>query len=58
MNSFYHLFNLLSPDSNTKGKQFEKITKWFLENAPKWQAKIEKVCFGTITQQGGAKTEV
>jgi predicted helicase len=43
MSSIYHLLNQLSPDSNTKGKQFEKITQWFLQNEPKWQAKIEKV---------------
>ena len=33
MNSFLILFNSLSPDSNIKGKQFEIIAKWFLENA-------------------------
>ena len=43
MSSFNHLFNSLSADSNKKGEQFERITKWFLENDPEWQAKIEKV---------------
>jgi predicted helicase len=43
MISIHHLLTQLSPDSNIKGKQFEKITQWFLENEPEWQAKIEKV---------------
>ncbi len=43
MPTIHHLLSQLSPDSNTKGKQFEKITQWFLENEPEWQAKIEKV---------------
>ncbi|MCX7066707.1 MAG: Helicase associated domain protein [Methylococcales bacterium] len=43
MSSFQTLLNSLSPDSNTKGKQFEKITKWFLENDPVWKAQIDKV---------------
>ncbi len=43
MSSFNHLFNSLSADSNKKGEQFERITKWFLENDPEWKAKIEKV---------------
>lgn len=43
MNSFLALFNSLSADSNLKGKQFEKITKWFLENDPEWQAQISQV---------------
>ena len=43
MPSIHHLLNQLSTDSNTKGKQFEKITQWFLQNEPEWQAKIEKV---------------
>ncbi|MDD1608261.1 MAG: hypothetical protein LUQ18_07165, partial [Methylococcaceae bacterium] len=43
MPSIHHLLKQLSPDSNTKGKQFEKITQWFLQNEPEWQAKIEKV---------------
>ena len=43
MSSFQTLLDSLSPDSNTKGKQFEKITKWFLQNEPEWQVKIEKV---------------
>ncbi|MEI6707437.1 MAG: hypothetical protein WCK96_09925 [Methylococcales bacterium] len=39
LSSFHHLLKQLSPDSNTKGKQFEKITQWFLQNEPEWQAK-------------------
>jgi predicted helicase len=45
MPSIHHLLKQLSPDSNTKGKQFEKITQWFLQNEPEWQAKIEKVYY-------------
>ena len=43
IDTIHHLLKQLSPDSNTKGKQFEKITQWFLQNEPEWQAKIEKV---------------
>jgi len=43
MNSFHNLFNSLSTDTHKKGGQFEKITQWFLENDPEWQAKIDKV---------------
>lgn len=43
MSTIHHLLKQLSPDSNTKGKQFEKITQWFLQNEPEWQAKIETV---------------
>lgn len=43
MPTIHHLLAQLSPDPNTKGKQFEKITQWFLQNEPEWQAKIEKV---------------
>ncbi|MFA5923171.1 MAG: DEAD/DEAH box helicase family protein [Methylococcaceae bacterium] len=43
MSSFQDLFNSLSTDSNKKGEQFERITKWFLENDPEWQSKIDKV---------------
>lgn len=43
MNSFCNLFNSLSTDTHKKGGQFEKITQWFLENDPEWQAKIDKV---------------
>jgi predicted helicase len=43
MSSFHHLFNSLSADSNKKGEQFERITKWFLENDPEWSSKIDRV---------------
>jgi len=43
MNSFSLLFNSLSLDSNIKGKQFEVIAKWFLENDSVQQAQISKV---------------
>jgi predicted helicase len=43
MSSFHNLFNSLSNDSNKKGEQFERITKWFLENDPEWKSKIDKV---------------
>ncbi|MFI3218494.1 MAG: DEAD/DEAH box helicase family protein, partial [Methylococcales bacterium] len=43
MSSFQTLLDSLSTDSNIKGKQFEKITQWFLQNEPEWQVKIEKV---------------
>jgi hypothetical protein len=37
MPTIHHLLKQLSPDSNTKGKQFEKITQWFLQNEPEWK---------------------
>ena len=30
--SFHNLFNSLSTDTNKKGEQLKRITKWFLEN--------------------------
>jgi len=43
MSSFQTLLNSLALDSNIKGKQFEIIAKWFLENDPEWQAKVSQV---------------
>jgi len=43
MNFFLTLLNSLSSDSNLKGKQFEIIAKWFLENDPEWQAQLSQV---------------
>lgn len=43
MTSFLTLFNSLSPDSHIKGKQFEIIAKWFLENDSVQQAQISQV---------------
>ena len=28
---------------NTKGSQFEKFCKWFLENDPVWKSRVDKV---------------
>jgi predicted helicase len=43
VSSIHNLLNFLSPDSNLKGKQFEVIAQWFLENAPEWQAQVSQV---------------
>jgi predicted helicase len=43
MSSIHTLLNSLYPDSNLKGKQFERICLWFLQNDPEWQAQISKV---------------
>ena len=44
MSSFQALLNSFAHYSEKKkGDQFEKITKWFLENDPAWKPKIDKV---------------
>ncbi len=43
MDSFQTLLSSLSPDSSVRGKQFEKIVKWYFENEPLWKLKVSKV---------------
>lgn len=43
MASLSALLAQLSPDNKTKGDQFEKLVKWFLENDPEYKALLKKV---------------
>ena len=43
MNKFNALIETFSDDSGIKGSQFEKLSKWYFENDPKFKSKIKKV---------------
>ena len=43
MPSVLELFNSLSPDEHRRGRQFERICKWFLENDPEYKREIKRV---------------
>jgi predicted helicase len=43
ISDFRTLLSTLSPDALTRGKQFERVTKWWLENDPIHSRQIEKV---------------
>ncbi len=43
ISDFRTLLSKLSPDALTRGKQFERVTKWWLENDPIHSRQIEKV---------------
>ncbi len=43
ISDFRALLNTLSPDALTRGKQFERVVKWWLENDPRQARQIEKV---------------
>ncbi len=43
ISDFRTLLSALSPDALTRGKQFERVTKWWLENDPIHSRQIEKV---------------
>jgi hypothetical protein len=36
ISDFRTLLSTLSPDARTRGKQFERVTKWWLEAIPEW----------------------
>jgi len=38
MASILELFRNLSPDEHRRGRQFELICKWFLENDPEYKS--------------------
>ena len=40
---FRALLSTLSPDALTRGKQFERVVRWWLENDPRQARRIEKV---------------
>jgi len=43
MTSILELFGKLSPDEHRRGRQFERICKWFLENDPEYKCVIKRV---------------
>ena len=43
MTSILDLFGKLSPDEHWRGRQFERICKWFLENDPEYKREIKRV---------------
>jgi superfamily II DNA or RNA helicase len=43
MTSILNLFGKLSPDEHRRGRQFERICKWFLENDPEYKREIRRV---------------
>ena len=43
MTSILDLFRKLSPDEHRRGRQFERICKWFLENDPEYKREIKRV---------------
>ena len=43
MTSILDLFGKLNPDEHRRGRQFERICKWFLENDPEYKRVIKRV---------------
>lgn len=43
MTSILDLYGKLSPDELRRGRQFERICKWFLENDPQYRREIKRV---------------
>jgi len=43
MASFHELFDSLDPDPNVRGRQFERIVKWWLLHDPFYKGQIEQV---------------
>ena len=43
MASFPELFRSLSPDEHRRGREFERICKWFLEHDPQYRLLIKRV---------------
>lgn len=37
-----NLLNSLSEDKNTRGNQFERISKWYFLNDPKWSMLVDE----------------
>ena len=37
-----NLLNSLSEDKNTRGDQFERISKWYFLNDPKWSMLVDE----------------
>lgn len=45
--SFAALYGSLDLRPEERGKQFERVVKWFLKNDPAWATQVEKVWLGT-----------
>ena len=43
MGSLESLLDVLDPDENRRGKQFERIVAWFLTHAPEYETQLRKV---------------
>ena len=43
MTTFSELFEQLDPDENVRGKQFERICKWYLEHNPVYAGQLTRV---------------
>ena len=43
MHSFLQLISTFSPENTARGKQFEKLCKWLLENHPMYKSTLKKV---------------
>jgi predicted helicase len=41
--TFTELFGQLDPDDNIRGKQFERICKWYLEHDPFYASQLARV---------------
>lgn len=41
--SFESLLDLLDPDPVRRGREFERICKWYLQNAPEYRTQIQRV---------------
>jgi hypothetical protein len=48
--SFSVLLASLSPDALTRGKQFERLVKWWLTQDPIWSRKIENGTKTVVTR--------
>lgn len=40
---FQKLLSTLSPDANRRGREFEQLCRWFLENDPVYSAQLSRV---------------
>ena len=43
MATFDEFYKSLDPESDIRGKQFEKFVKWFLKTDPEWQSQVEEI---------------
>ena len=43
MAAFDEFLTSLSSDPNTRGKEFERFVKWFLNNDPEWQTQVDTI---------------
>ena len=41
--SFASLVDQLAPDPQTRGRQFELLCRWYLQNAPEYRTRLERV---------------